>query len=67
MAALLATARSFGSFTIDIAAADVPIPARRRPLSCRWSIDPATGKLVCAWDDDPPSRSPTLHLRLVKA
>lgn len=52
MAAVLAIARSFG-------------PTFTR-LSCRWIFDPATGKLVCVWDDDP-LRRPVLHLRLIKA
>jgi len=52
MAAVLATARSSG-----------PNVTR---LSCRWILDPETGKLVCVWDDDPLQR-PVLHLRLIKA
>jgi len=51
MAAVLATARSFG-------------PSVTR-LSCRWIRDPATGKLVCVWEEDPLQRRPVLHLRLV--
>jgi len=52
MAAVLATARSYG-------------PTITR-LSCRWIRDPETGKLVCVWDDDPLQR-PVLHLRLIRA
>jgi len=66
MAAVLATARSFGPVVTDISTGVAPVPSRRK-LTCRWRIDPATGKLVCDWDDDPLPRQPVLHLRLVQA
>lgn len=34
----------------------------RRPLACRWAVDPKTGQLACAWhvvtDDDPDQANP---------
>ena len=66
MAAVPATARSFGpDITVPTAVgASAPV---RRPVLCRWIVDPASGKLVCVWDDDPLPRQFALHLRLVKA
>ena len=63
MAAVLATALTFGSVTaVSAACATV---ARR--MACRWVRDPATGRLVCTWEPDPECRRPTLHLKLVRS
>lgn len=65
MAAVLATARSFGPIIVANAAAPIARPARR--VTCRWVFDPESGKLVCVWDEDPLPRQFVPHLRLVKA
>ena len=70
MAAVLATARTFGSFPAVSAAplgAGAAAP-RRRPvrMACRWVRDPATGRLVCTWEPDPECRGPVPRLKLVR-
>ncbi len=66
MAAVPATALTFGSFPVARPAA-VSLP-RRRPvvMACRWVVDPATGRLVCVWEADPEPRRPIPHLTLVQ-
>ncbi len=68
MAAVLATALSFGSaaaarFDYSATAAS----ARPVRLVRRWVLDPATNRLVCTWAPDREPRRPILHLRLVQA
>ncbi len=66
MAAVQATALTFGSFSIARpVAATVP---RRRPvvMACRWVRDPATGRLVCVWEAEVVPRRPVPHLKLVR-
>jgi hypothetical protein len=67
MAAVPATALTFGSFTVSRPDA-ASVPRRRVVMVCRWVRDPATGGLVCVWEPDPePRRRPIRHLRLVRA
>jgi hypothetical protein len=69
MAAVLATALSFGSVFAD--RSDIAVaPARTLPsrMICRWVTDPESGQLVCLWDPEEESRRrPILHLKLVRA
>jgi hypothetical protein len=63
MAAVLATVSPIGSaVATPIDTVSAPRPRR---FARRWLRDLESGKLVCAWESDPESRRPILHLRLV--
>lgn len=66
MAAALATVSPIGSAVAALFDNVAATPQRPRRFSRRWLRDPESGKLVCAWDTDPESRRPILHLRLVR-
>ncbi|PKU23124.1 hypothetical protein [Telmatospirillum siberiense] len=66
MAFASAIASPIDFFVTTTVARGAALVKKPRRLVRRWTVDSATGRLVCAWESDPDSRRPIPHLRLVR-